>query len=390
MNLTRLTLYGFRNLAEQRLEFKGGLQAICGGNAEGKTNLLEAIFCLTAGRSFRSADDQILVGQPHGFEGKAGYRLDGEIKRRDDALHLLLTFDQEAKRRTFSLNGAPLRRVMELWAEVKAVPFVPADSLLVKGPPLLRRQFLNRFLGQKSALYRYHLQRFSIALRHRNAILKAMQRGYPRFHLGNGDRVNSVPIAAASERGEGLESWNGVYHEVAQALVDERAAAILLLAEAAQSFYRRLSRDGEAVQLTYQPSSWEIAKDLVSGAGREIAAGTCLFGPHLDELEIRLSGRAARFYSSEGEARCLALALRLAEYQILCEDGGEAPLLLLDDALSELDGDRREALLSVIEPFPQVFLTTTAIEELPRRWREKVIAFDVQDGEIKKRPDSTG
>jgi len=369
LNLTRLALYGFRNLAEQRLEFRGGLQAICGGNAQGKTNLLEAIFCLTAGRSFRSADDQILVGQPDGIEGNAGYRLGGEIKRRDDSLHLLLTFDQEAKRRTFSLNGAPLRRVMELWAEVKAVPFIPADSLLVKGPPLLRRSFLNRFLGQKSALYRYHLQRFSIALRHRNAILKAMQRG---------------------ERGESLESWNGVYQEVAQDLVDERATAILLLAEATQSFYQLLSRDKQAVQLTYQPSSWEIAKDLVSGAGREIAAGTCLFGPHLDELEIRLSGRAARFYSSEGEARCLALALRLAEYQILCEDGGEAPLLLLDDALSELDGDRREALLRLIEPFPQVFLTTTAIEELPRRWREKVIAFDVQDGEIKKRPDSTG
>ncbi|MCX5971079.1 MAG: DNA replication and repair protein RecF [Coprothermobacterota bacterium] len=369
MNLTRLVLYGFRNLAEQRLEFGDGLQVICGGNAQGKTNLLEAIFCLTAGRSFRSADDQILVGQTEGPDEKAGYRLEGEIKRRDDTLHPLLIFDQETKRRTFTLNGAPLRRVMELWAEVKAVPFVPADSLLVKGPPLLRRQFLNRFLGQKSALYRYHLQRFSIALRHRNAILKEMQRG---------------------ERGEGLETWNRVYQEVAQALVDERAPAILQLAEATQFFYRYLSRDGEAVQLAYQPSSWEIGKDLAGGAGREIAAGTCLFGPHLDELEIRLSGRAARFYSSEGEARCLALALRLAEYQILCEDGGEAPLLLLDDALSELDGSRREALLSLLEPLPQSFLTTTTIDELPRRRREKVVIFDVQDGETKKRPDPAG
>jgi DNA replication and repair protein RecF len=369
LNLTRLALYGFRNLAEQGLAFGDGLQVICGENAQGKTNLLEAIFCLTAGRSFRSADDQILVGQADSPNEKVGYRLEGEIKRGNDTLHPLLTFDQETKRRTLTLNGAPLRRVMELWAEIKAVPFAPADSLLVKGPPLLRRQFLNRFLGQKSALYRYHLQRFSTALRHRNAILKAMHRG---------------------ERGEGLETWNGVYQEVAQALVDERATAILLLAEATQSFYRSLSHDGEAVRLAYQPSSWEVAKDLISGAGREIAAGICLFGPHLDELEIRLSGRVARFYSSEGEARCLALALRLAEYRILCEDGGEAPLLLLDDALSELDRSRREALLSLLEPLPQSFLTTTTIDELPRRWREKVTIFDVQNGEIKKRPDPAG
>jgi DNA replication and repair protein RecF len=359
--LTRLTLFGFRNLREQRLLFGEGIQLLVGGNAQGKTNLMEAIYCLSAGRSFRSADDSILVG-----EGVPGYRLACEVIRGGETLSLLLIYDRERRQKTLSLNQAPLRRVMELWAEIKAVCFIPADSQMVKGPPLYRRQFMNRFLAQRSALYRYHLQRFSVALRQRNAILRAMRRG---------------------ERGEGMEVWTQQYAEEAQLLMEERDAAIRSLNESVGRQYQEISPEGGEVLLQYQPSSRELAKDLSIEMGREILAGTTLIGPHLDELAILLNGKPARAYSSEGEARSLALALRLAEYQILALDTGEAPLLLLDDAFSELDEKRREALFAILAPLPQVFLTTALPSGLPHWPGARVSEFRIRAGAIETRSD---
>ncbi|MEI6530488.1 MAG: DNA replication and repair protein RecF [bacterium] len=338
MILSSISAYGFRNCAAQNLRFGAGLHVLFGTNAQGKTNWMEAMFCLASGRSFRNVEDTTLcaVGAP-------GYALSGEVLRGQETLRLRANYDREKKRRSVELNGAPLRRVLELWAEVQAVAFTPADSQLVKGAPFFRRQFLNRFLCQTPGLYRFRLLRYSQALRQRNALLKRLRRG---------------------ERAEGLDLWDAVYLEFGQPLVEARQAIVERLQQQVNEVYRRLSAGPKPVQIGYKPSSPNLAEELPRMRTREIAAGLSLLGPHLDDLTVTLDGKDARLFSSEGEARTLALALRLAEYSVLQEQSGEAPLLFLDDALSELDRERQGALLRMLVSLPQAFLTSASSAEI--------------------------
>jgi DNA replication and repair protein RecF len=359
--LASISAYGFRNCAAQNLRFGAGLHVLFGANAQGKTNWLEAMYCLASGRSFRNAEDTTLCA-----DGGPGYALSGEVLRGQETLRLRAGYDREKKRRSIELNGAPLRRVLELWAEVRAVAFTPADSQLVKGAPFFRRQFLNRFLCQTPGLYRFRLLRYSQALRQRNALLKRLRRG---------------------ERAEGLDLWDAVYLEFGQPLVEARQAIVKRLECQVNEHYRRLSAGPKPVQIGYKPSSPNLAEELPRVRAREIVAGLSLLGPHLDDLTVTLDGKEARLFSSEGEARTLALALRLAEYSVLQEQSGEAPLLFLDDALSELDSERQGALLKTVLSLPQAFLTSAAPVEILHG--EEGQRLDVRAGQIRE-TDGTG
>lgn len=359
MVLLQLATRGFRNLKEQALVFNEGLQVFVGANAQGKTNLLEAIFCLLTGRSFRSVDDAALVQSE-----TPSYFLEGLVARKSDRVKIRLTYAREGGRKTAEVNSLPLRRVADLWSEVKAVAFSPSDSQIVKGPPLLRRRFINSFLCQMSARYRLSLLRFGQALRQRNFLLKGEQRG---------------------GKGEGRAAWEEAYIDSGQALIEMRAAQILSLERAARSFFSRLGMGENSLSLRYSPSSRDLREDLQKNQSKEILAGTSLYGPHLDDIEIHLEGKEARTYASEGEARVAALAVRLGEWEALFQGTGEPPLLLLDDALSELDEKRQIALLAQLVQCPQVFLSAVSAKFFPDPYSKEARFYYVQAGEAKKK-----
>ncbi len=359
MLLLQLAARGFRNLKEQTLGFKGGLQVFVGANAQGKTNILEAIFCLASGRSFRSIDDTALLQND-----APSYLLEGLVARESDRIKVRLSYARDGRRKTAEINSLPLRRAADLWSEVKAVAFSPADSQIIKGPPLLRRRFLNRFLCQASPRYRFTLLRFGQALRQRNFLLKEERRG---------------------GRGESRPAWEEAYTNFGQALVEMRERQILSLESAARGFYSRLGMDEGSLGLRYAPSSRNLREDLRKNQSKELWAGTSLCGPHLDDIEICLGGKEARVYASEGEARIAALALRLGEWDSLLRETSEAPLLLLDDALSELDEKRQVALLGQLVQCPQVFLSAVSAKFFPDPYSKEVQFFFVQAGEAKKK-----
>jgi len=356
--LLNLTVYGFRNLVEQTLSFGEGLQVFVGPNAQGKTNLLEAIYTLVVGRSFRPVEESVLVR-----EGASGFRLSGKVERRAGEMKVVLVYNKEKRAKTVEVNSQPLKRIIDLWGEAKAVIFSPQDVQLIKGPPMVRRQFLNRFLGQASPTYRHNLLRFSLALKQRNAILKKLSRG---------------------ESEESLLIWEEAFVNFGQAVVEERAKKIEILAEKANSAYEQIGAGDQRVIIKYRPSSQNLARDISLSRQKEILQGSSLFGPHLDELEIYLDGKEAKSFSSEGETRALSLAIKLAEWELVKEETGEEPLLILDDALSELDERRQVALLSLLSGYPQTFLSLVSKRFLPDPFSSTAEVFYVQAGEARK------
>lgn len=358
MVLKDLSVYGFRNLKEQTISFGKGLQVFVGSNAQGKTNLLEAIYTLVAGRSFRPVEESALVNSD-----SSGFRLSGKVGRRLGEIKIVLVYNREKRIKTVEVNSQPLKRIIDLWGEVKAVVFSPQDVQLVKGPPAIRRQFLNRLIGQISPIYRQNLLKYSFALKQRNAIFKKLNRG---------------------EIGEGFKEWEEAFVDLGQKIIDERARAIRLLSQKADLTYSRLGAGNQEVLIRYCPSSVDLARDINQSRPREIFQGVSLFGPHLDDLEIFLGGKEAKSFSSEGETRALSLAIKLAEWELIKEETGEGPLLILDDALSELDEKRQVSLLNFLRDYPQVFLSTVSRRFLPDPFLNTAEVFLVHAGEARK------
>jgi len=353
--LVNFSVYGFRNLVEQTLSFERGLQVFVGHNAQGKTNFLEAIYTLLSGRSFRAVEDSDLVQ-----DGALGFRLSGRAKRGDGEVHLTLVYNREKREKTVEVNSQPLRRIIELWGEAKAVAFSPQDVQLIKGPPAGRRQFINKFLGQSSPVYRHNLLRYSLALKQRNAILKKISRG---------------------GREESLGVWEETFVSFGQKVVEERAEKIERLASKVGIFFEQIGMGGKKVSIKYRPSSSDLGKDLNLYRPKEVFQGVSLFGPHLDELEIFLNGKEAKYYASEGEMRSISLALKLAEREFIKEETGEEPLLVLDDALSDLDEKRQVALLFLVSNYPQTFLSLVSLKLLPDPFLNHAEVFHVQAGQ---------
>jgi DNA replication and repair protein RecF len=335
-----LYVKNFRNYREATVEAPPGLIFVVGPNGAGKTNLLEALHFVAVGRSFRTSRDRDLLrcdtSEPltvratvHSSRGEQTFEL---------------TYDGTAKRA--ALNGEVLPRLLDYVGNLPLVAFGPDDLALVKGDPAARRRFLDVWLNQESRDYRYTLHRYYTVLRSRNALLA---RGAP-----------------ASER----EPFDHDLVTSGAHLTRLRAAAGEALAPQAAAAYRELAPEEEDLAVAYVSALSSAAgteEEIASRFGRELAAlreeetrrGQTLLGPHRDDLDLRLQGREARRFASEGQQRTAALSLRLAQFRLLARGRGEAPLLLLDDVASELDASRQSRLGRALEGAEQTWLTST-------------------------------
>ncbi|MGH2768494.1 MAG: DNA replication/repair protein RecF [Actinomycetota bacterium] len=367
MHVDRVFLADFRNYASITLALDPGLSLVVGANGQGKTNLLEAIYLACNHASYRSWGVEPLIRT--GAE-RALVVLEGGTRSRSLRIEMEISCSGGMK---FSINKIP-PRAWGAQPSLGCVLFSPEDLKVIKGGPEHRRRFLDDVCVRTRPMAGAEGREFERVLRQRNGILKAAQ---------------TRPRALSS-----LDVWDEQFCRAAAAAVRNRVGLLERLAPAACLHYRELS-SGEGVGFTYRPS-WvegaaptaleEIAESLRRALSRvrskEVERGASLVGPHRDDLEVTLQGREARLFASQGEQRSLALAMRMAERDLVADERGEDPILLLDDAFSELDDRRRGRLREMVASSGQAIVTSTSLSGVSLTGR----VLEVVGGRILGRP----
>ena len=369
MYLKTLHLQQFRNYQDQRVEFLAPKTILVGNNAQGKSNLLEAVELLATLRSHRMTRDRDLVreGEPIG-------QITATTERQNGLIDLSLTLRRNG-RRTVALNSESLRRQLDFLGVLNAVQFSSLDLELVRGGPEQRRSWIDTLLIQLEPVYAYILQQYNQVLRQRNALLKRGQ--------GLGLR----------DQGKELELWNAQLATTGSRVSRRRSRAIERLAPIASSWHTSISGSSEILQVKYMPNvSLEqncpefvqraFLEKIEQRAVAEQHQGTTLVGPHRDEVELTINQTPARQYGSQGQQRTLVLALKLAELKLIEEVVDEPPLLLLDDVLAELDPSRQNQLLDAIQDRFQTLITTTHLGSFDSQWLKSSQILSVQAGQI--------
>lgn len=327
MRLVSLTVADHRNLKQVNFAPGPELTVLCGRNGQGKTNLLEAVWLLTGGKSFRGSKDAELIRRGAAFSVLDGVTEAGS-GRQD---HIRLTVGgKETPRpgRTARLNGAELGRAAALAGRFTAVVFEPDDLSLVKAGPAGRRRFLDAALCQLWPGYVATLRRYSRLLTQKNSLLKYWER---------------TPGAA-----EMCDAFDADLAAQGEEIGRKRRAYLEKIAPAAAQNYAELSRGGETLSLAYC-GEWEpggLLEALHSARAADRRAGFCTLGPHREDFSFTLDGQPARIFASQGQQRSAVLSLKLAEASAAQSVTGEHPVMLLDDVLSELDAQRQEYLLT--------------------------------------------
>lgn len=344
MRLVQLHLSNLRNYAQLDLAPAPGLNAFVGRNAQGKSNLLEAISLLGTGKSFRTSRERDLVRD--GFE-LAAVSGSAEVRAGTVQLACTITATPRGTRKRYTINGRGVRYARFL-GSLRVVTFVPADLQLVGGPPSARRSFLNAALAQEQQSYYHALARYQKALTQKAALLR-------------GDAAFDESLYAI---------YQETLIETGTALMLAREAFVAALHGRAARAHAAWSAGAEDLALRYVPNvpydapvpdavAAAFAARLRAAAAQERSRGTPLVGPHRDDMTFLLDGRSLAAYGSQGQQRTAVLALKAAEYGVMTDRSGETPLLLLDDVLSELDPERASAFVAGVGAFEQAFLTAT-------------------------------
>lgn len=342
MRVERLILSNFRNYASLNVNFANNVNIFIGENAQGKTNILEAIYLGAVGRSHRTSEDDDLVKWD---ETSASVDL---FFTRQGVNHQLGFRLISGKNKEILFNEYPIKP-REVVGSLNVVMFSPEDLWLIKGMPNLRRRFLDIEISQALPLYYRQLLQYNRVINQRNNLLKK--------------------IAERRAQADLLESWDEQLSKLAAYIIGKRLEAVKKLGMLANLMHRRLTASRENLAFAYilaggEDVNYDNLQDwyrrcLASNRDNDILRGSTSVGPHRDDILLKVNGKDLRNFGSQGQQRTGILALKLAELEYLKSETGEYPVLLLDDVMSELDGMRREQLLSFIRDRIQTFITAT-------------------------------
>ncbi|WKF84018.1 DNA replication/repair protein RecF [Lacticaseibacillus pantheris] len=368
MYLQHLTLRDYRNYQSVDTDFSPQINVLIGANAQGKTNLLESVYALALARSHRTNNDRDLIRFGSEFA-----RVDGTVVRSTGPVKLGLVVSKQGKRAR--INGRDAPRLSQYLGKLNVILFAPEDLNLVKGSPALRRRFIDMEFGQMSAKYLYNLAQYKVTLKQRNAYLKQLKYGQAR---------DTVYLDVLTEQ----------LAQFGAAVAVARAELLANMGQFAGVIHHDITRGGEELQLRYETqiddqalqSEEATTKDLLAqyqqARPRELDQGTTLVGPHRDDIEFIVNDRNVAVYGSQGQQRTAALAVKLAEIDLMKQETGEYPVLLLDDVLSELDDSRQTHLLKAIQDKVQTFLTTTSLDGIAREIIQAPNVLRVQAGTL--------
>lgn len=362
-----ITVENFRNIESASVSFCKGTNVLLGENAQGKTNLLESIYMTSLGKSFRQGNDKDVIS----FDKEYAYIKNTYVDDiRDMTVSMRVFSDRRAKQ--IEQNGVRIRKTSDMVGGFKVVLFCPEHLSIIKEGPGERRSFLDVAISQIRPLYMRSLQRYNLILKERNALIKSADEDRETFD-------STIDLFSSQ-----------LAHEAA-VITGYRVRYIESLKKYVSECFSDMTGQRETPRLEYVSTSKLMSDDLFdekkceraylelysSRHEREIAAESTLWGIHKDDLEISLDGNRARIFASQGQQRSLSLALKLAEGEIIRDEcGGDYPVFLFDDVLSELDSGRRNYLLSNLSG-KQVIMTSCEKKDINA---EKVIG--VRNGEF--------
>jgi len=357
MHLAHLRLRDFRNYPRLDVDFAPGFHVLLGDNAQGKTNILEAIYLMATLRSFRGVGGAHMVRH-----GAKGYFVGGKIVGQGDHEIKMYWSNRE---RNLTLDAQPVKRLGEYLGTLRTVVFCTEDLQLVKGTGRARRRFLDLLLAQTRPGYLALLQRYMHTVRARNALLKQ----------------RTTDEAA-------LESFSAELVKLGNELIRARRELIPKFSPLARLAYRRVANDAEELRMEYLPGvKHDFAVELAQSRARERTFRATLVGPHRDDLQLLQNEKSAAQFGSEGQKRTLAIALKMAQAEYLAGLHGNPPILLIDDVMGELDVKRRSGLLPLLEQARrssgQVFMTCTE-ENWPAELGHSLHHWNVRTGTLAK------
>lgn len=368
MYIEELSLVNYRNYDRLTIHFDHKVNVILGENAQGKTNLMEAIYVLGFTKSHRTPRDKELIQ----WDAEYG-KIKGRVFKKNRSLPLEVIFSSKGKKAKF--NHIEQKRLSDYIGSLNIVMFAPEDLNLVKGSPQEKRRFIDMEIGQIEPVYIYHLNQYQKILKQRNALLKDLQRR----------RTKDTTM---------LQIYTEQLAEHGAAILFRRFRFLKKLREWAVPIHLQISRDQENLKIDYL-SKVDVSESMDMEKMRdtyltefnrkeesEIERGTTLIGPHRDDLVFTVNDRNVQHFGSQGQQRTTALSLKLAEIELIYQEVGDYPVLLLDDVLSELDDYRQSHLLNAIQGKVQTFVTTTNIDGIAHETIREAEIFTIHEGKL--------
>jgi DNA replication and repair protein RecF len=366
--LNKLSLNDYRNYEQIELTPNSNVNIFVGPNAQGKTNLLEAIYVMALTKSHRTYQDKELIG----WNAEQTY-LHAEINKKYGVCKLDLMISPKGKKA--KINGLEQRKLSNFIGAMNVVMFAPEDLEIVKGTPGVRRRFLDMEIGQIQPSYLYDLSQYQKILQQRNNFLKQ-------------------PSSSGHSAEAMLSVWNEQLAQYGVKIMKKRQSFIKKLQQWAETIHQGITNDQEKLRIEYAPSLeiQEIEDESVLFShfmiklsqvkDQERRRGITLVGPHRDDLLFYINEKEVQTYGSQGQQRTTALSLKLAEIELIHEEVGEYPLLLLDDVLSELDEYRQTQLIRTFQQKVQTFITTTGLESVHLDQLDNASVFHVLQGNV--------
>lgn len=395
MRIDSIILENFRNYKNLELDFDPSRNIIVGENAQGKTNLIEAIYLTAFAKSFRTSNSADLISF-----GESSGRVSTYINSEDIDKNINIVIRSDGKK-MIKKDGKVIRKTTELLNNVVVIIFSPDDLRIIKDSPDRRRVFINRELSQMKPRYYDLLRRYNESLREKNALLK----GYfnikkKTFSRADNLSLNDLQKGASQEQSpydnsrryneEMMDIYDHQLADTGYEIIRYRREFVDMLSAEAGEIMNKISGGREELRIEYKTSC-----DFVTGTeGREILYsqlfhhrdkdiynGYASLGPHRDDIEFYINGKDAKKYGSQGQQRTIALSLKLAEIRIAKQMLDESPVLLLDDVLSELDLDRQRFLVSEIDDV-QLFITSAELNEEVIKDLRGGTLFRIEDGSV--------
>lgn len=368
MRVNRLELINFRNYESLTEVFDRQVVIFRGANAQGKTNLLEALYMLSIAKSHRTNRDRDCIRWDHPYAV-----IKAEIEKQNERHRLEVQLSKKGKR--VKKNGLEQRRLSDYIGTLNAVIFAPEDLSIVKGKPARRRRFLDMGISQVYPAYVYHLSRYYRVLAQRNNLLKQLWQSQDAVSLLDvlNEQLVTAGVQVMLKRSQFIRTIEPWAQRIQMQMTDGQ--------ERLELVYRTFIDDLE--QKDEDKLSEEYFTQIKQREDKEFERRTTLIGPHRDDIAFRVNGIDVQTFGSQGQQRTTALSIKLAEIELVYEVIGEYPILLLDDVLSELDTARQTHLIASIQDKVQTFLTTTSTDGIDQRTLAVAAVYDVTEGKVR-------
>lgn len=352
-----ISFRNYRNLEEASVALSPGINIFCGSNGMGKTNILEAIFLCSTGRSHRTHKTSSLINFDKKCANVVLYKINKNYREK---INISL---KENERKGIAVNGIALKKTSELFGNLKTVMFSPEDMGLINDGPNLRRRFMDMELCQQSKIYCHNLEQYFKVLKERNNLLKC-----------GSDNIKDT-----------LFVWDSQLIAYGKKIITLRKDFISKIYPICSGFYNSLTSGRESLEVIYKPESAaaDLEEKLKSSHERDIYYKKTHCGPHRDDIIFKINGSDVRGFGSQGQKKSVCLVLKLSEVKLLKEETGDMPVLLLDDVMSELDSSRQEFILNSLKDM-QIVLTCTGADNFIKNIgeKEKTKIFFVNYGKI--------